>query len=151
MHPQLTLNADRVPAMPKGIWRPLPLHGADNPDIPDFYIKGGTIIPSGPVIQYVGEKPLDPVTLIVALDETGRATGTLYEDDGDGFDYREGDYLLTTYEARRSGDTVTVRVADEEGDRPRPDRGISVRLILNDGQEITTLGRDGETIEIPLR
>ena len=151
VHPQLTLNSDRVPAMPQGIWRPLTLHGADNPDIPNFYIKGGSIIPSGPVIQYVGEKPLDPLRLIIALNEIGEATGTLYEDAGDGFGYREGDFLLTTYEAERVGDTVTVRVAGTEGDRVRPDRGMTVRLILNDGQEITATGRDGEPLTIELR
>ncbi|MEO0629223.1 MAG: DUF5110 domain-containing protein, partial [Planctomycetota bacterium] len=151
VHPQLTLNSDRVPAMPQGIWRPLTLHGADNPDIPDFYIKGGSIIPSGPVIQYVGEKPLDPLRLIIALDENGEASGRLYEDAGDGFGYREGDFLLTTYEAERRGDTVTVSVAGTDGDRARPDRGITVRLILNDGQEITANGRDGEPLTIELR
>ncbi len=151
VHPQLTLNADRVPAMPEGIWRPLTLHGADNPDIPDFYVKGGSILPTGPVIQHVDEKPLNPLTLIVALDETGRATGTLYEDSGDGYEYREGDFLLTTYEAVRDGGAVEVRVASEQGDRPRPERAVQVRLLLNDGQEVTAQGRDGEPLTIELR
>lgn len=151
VHPQLTLNADRVPTMPNGIWRPLTLHGADNPDIPDFYLKGGSIVPSGSVIQFVGEKPLDPLTLIVALDENGRASGTLYEDSGDGYEYMDGDYLLTTYEAERNGNTVELRVSGVEGNRARPDREVTVRLLLNDGQEISATGRDGETVTIRLR
>ncbi|MEM9167344.1 MAG: TIM-barrel domain-containing protein [Planctomycetota bacterium] len=145
----LTLNRDRVPAMPGGIWRAFDLFGGDNPDIPDFYLKGGSIVPTGPVIQYVGEKPLDPITLLISLDDAGRAAGTHYEDDGDGYDYQDGDYLLTTYQALREGDTVTVSIASAEGDRPRPDRGLRVRLITDEG-EFTATGTDGQELTITI-
>ena len=149
VEPKLTLNRDRAPVMPRGIWRPLALFGADDADIPEFYVRGGSIIPTGPVIQYVGEKPLDPVTLIVSLDEDGRASGTLYEDDGDGYDYMDGDYLLTRYEAERRGDEVVVRVASTEGDRERPARAVRVRL-LTDAGEIEAMGTDGSPVTITL-
>ena len=48
--------------------------------------------------------PLDPLTLLVCLDERGAAEGQLYEDAGDGFGYRDGDYLLTTYRASTRDD-----------------------------------------------
>lgn len=149
--PKLTLHGDRMPAMPRGIWNPLSLEGADNPDMPEFYLKGGTIIPSGPIMQYTNEKPLDPLTLIVALDENGRASGTLYEDSGDGYEFQQGDYLLSTYAAERTGNTVNVSLAGEEGERSRPDRSMHVRLILENGDELTAHGRDGQiiTIELP--
>mgnify|MGYP005726362857 FL=1 len=116
--------------------------------MPEFYLKGGAIIPSGPVMQHTMEKPLDPLTLIVALDENGLANGTLYEDSGDGYDFEAGDYLLSTYFAERKGDTVEVLLIDEEGERARPDRSLHVRLILENGEEITAQGRDGETVTL---
>ena len=44
-------------------------------DLPDLYLKGGTIVPVGPAIQHVGEANLsDDLTLLVALDEHGKST-----------------------------------------------------------------------------
>ena len=148
--PKLTLHGDRVPVMPKGIWNPLTLEGADNPDMPEFFVKGGWIIPSGPIMQHTMEKPLDPLTLIVALDENGLANGTLYEDSGDGYDFEAGDYLLSTYYAERKDNTVEVMLIDEEGERARPGRTLNVRLILENGEEVTASGRDGEVITLTL-
>ncbi|MEM8757691.1 MAG: TIM-barrel domain-containing protein [Planctomycetota bacterium] len=149
VEPMLTLNADRAPVKPKGIWRPFELFGADNPDIPDMYLKGGTIVPTGPKIQYVGEKPLDPLTLHVSLDRTGRAEGILYEDAGDGYDYLDGDYLLTRYIAQRIGRTIVVRIGAVRGDRPRPDRAVRVRVMTDNGTFEAT-GRDGQPVIIDL-
>lgn len=148
VRPDLTLHADRVPTMPKGIWNTLHLEGAQNPDIPDFFVKGGSIIPLGPVMQYVGEKDLSPLTLIVSLDENGSARGDLYEDAGDGYDYQEGDYLLSTYEAVREGDEIVVSLVQEEGDRERSDRPLRVRVLIGEGREIQTVGRDGSEIRL---
>lgn len=36
----------------------------------------------------------DPYTLYVALGENGEATGKLYTDDNESYDYREGEYVL---------------------------------------------------------
>jgi alpha-glucosidase (family GH31 glycosyl hydrolase) len=55
-------------------------------DLPGLYLRGGAIVPTGPVMNYV-EKPLDPLALLIALDENRQAQGTLYEDAGDGYEY----------------------------------------------------------------
>lgn len=148
--PNLTLHGDRAVTMPGGIWNKLNLEGADNPDIPEFFVKGGSIIPTGPVMQYTSEKPLNPLTLVVSLDENGRASGTLYEDSGDGYSYQNGDYLLSTYIAERIGDRVEIRMTGAKGERKRPIRDIHVRLLLGDGQEAFGSGRDGSEITIGL-
>lgn len=138
------------PVLPKGTWRPLTsLAGADHPELPALFVRTGAIVPTGPILQYDSEKPLDPLTLHVCLDADGRATGTLYEDDGDGFDYRTGDYLLTTYEARRAGDAVEISITSTEGDRPRPERALVVRILTERG-DIEAIGRDGHPLTIPL-
>ena len=53
--------------------------------------------------------------------------------DTGGYGYAEGDYLLTTYAAERTGDSVVVRIDAEEGDRERPDRAVNVTVITDDG------------------
>ncbi len=156
---QLQPARDRVSVLPRAVggvaWRELDFPSFDggrdskDPDQPRLYIRPGSVIPSGAVMQYVDENPLDPVTLIVHLDSQGRASGQMYEDAGDGWGYLEGEYLHSTYTAAREGKLVRVRLSASEGDMPRPERGVRVRLLLPDGREATGFGRDGEEILIP--
>ena len=140
---------DRVHAVPGGIWRPFDFGGdSRDQDLPRIYIRGGSIIPTGPVTQFVDELPLDPLTLIVCLDEEGRASGTLYEDAGEGNAHAAGDYSLRTYVAEQTGREVIVRLADQQGNRPSPARTVRVRLIMPDGWEYSGEGRDGAPIRI---
>ena len=65
------------------IWITLDLDGHnDNPDLPVLKIRGGSIIVLQNPMQYVNEKPVEEYTLLVALDEDGKAQGLLYEDEG---------------------------------------------------------------------
>jgi alpha-glucosidase len=147
-----TPTGDRAPALPRGTWRPVFIAGETNanPDLPNLRVKAGGIIPLGPVMEYSSEKPLDPLTLIVSLDQEGKASGTLYEDAGDGWGFKQGEYLLTTYAATTSGKTVTVNVASAEGKMPRPTRRVEVRVLLDNGAEATGAGADGQPITIQL-
>jgi alpha-glucosidase len=124
------------PNLPGGIWRTVFLPGeetAGNNVQPQLRIRGGAIIPLGKEVQSTVEESLDPLTLLVSLDDKGHATGELYEDDGDGYGYRNNDYLLTTYDAVRKHDQVLVTVAHSEGKRPRPSRRIRVQVITDTG------------------
>ena len=53
-----------------------------------LYVKAGSIIPTGPDLQYTGEKPADPITLSVYAGTDGDFT--LYEDDGLSYAYEKG-------------------------------------------------------------
>ncbi|MFZ4431394.1 MAG: DUF5110 domain-containing protein, partial [Phycisphaerales bacterium] len=66
----------------------------------------------------------------IALDDKGQATGTLYEDAGEGFGYRKGEFALTTYEAKVQGDGVVVKVAKREGSMQLPKRTVKVALLV---------------------
>jgi alpha-glucosidase len=122
--------------LPKGTWRDLSLLDGNREKDgyqPMLKIRGGSIIPLGRVIQNTNENSLDPLTLIVSLNENGIAQGRLYEDAGDGLDYLAGDYALTQYRAVRQGDSVLVGVENREGKRKIADRPMEVRVITNDG------------------
>jgi len=42
-------------------------------ELPLLFLKGGAIVPTGPVVQHVGEAKLtDTITLLVALDDKGK-------------------------------------------------------------------------------
>ncbi len=58
------------------------------PDIMPIFIKEGAIIPKQPAMQYLGERPVDEVTL--AVYPCGESSYDLYEDDGTSLEYMEG-------------------------------------------------------------
>ena len=55
-----------------------------------LYVRAGSIVPVGPVIQYVDEKPDAPLTLTVYTGADG--TFSLYEDDGVSNGYTRGEF-----------------------------------------------------------
>lgn len=69
---------------------------ADAPfqNIPVF-VKAGSIIPTGPEIEYTGEKPVDPVRLFIYTGANGKFT--LYEDENINYNYEKGKFSLIPY------------------------------------------------------
>ncbi|CAI7728464.1 unnamed protein product [Closterium sp. NIES-53] len=79
--------------LPPGTWRRLHFHDSDR-DLPLLFLQGGAVLPTGPVAQNTQELSReDPVTLLISLDESGASKGQLFEDEGDGFGCRAGEYL----------------------------------------------------------
>src|SRR5262249_29250323 len=59
------------------------------------FVKAGSIIPMGPDLQWVDEKPADPLTLDIY--PAGTTSYTLYEDDGVSEGYLGGAYATTKF------------------------------------------------------
>jgi alpha-glucosidase len=140
--------------MPRGIWRefePVPMVGAGrDPELPSLHFRGGTIVPLGPVQQYVDEKPLNPLTLVVCPDQHGRARGQLYEDSGDGYAFMDGFFRFCTMHAHIEGDHITIHWLPPFGRMHAPDREVEV-VVLVDGAVRRGQGREGRPITISLR
>jgi alpha-glucosidase len=135
--------------MPRGSWRRFELTELPDPELPELWLRPGHIVPIGPALQHTAERPLDPLTLLIALDTSGNASGTLYEDAGDGHEHTSGAFRLTRYAAERKARHVSVSVASTEGDRPRCDRAIRVELLHAGGIAVAT-GRDGDVLTFDL-
>jgi len=100
------------PVLPSGIWENISLVEGD---IQDKYqaklkIRGGSILPIGKVVQNTNENSFDPLTLIVCLDEQGKAEGELYTDAGDGWSFKDGDYCLMNFKAEKKGNKVKIKI-----------------------------------------
>ncbi|XP_050232019.1 uncharacterized protein LOC126680835 isoform X2 [Mercurialis annua] len=135
-------------ALPKGIWLRFDFDDS-HPDLPTLYLQGGSIIPLGPPHQHIGEASLsDDLTLLIALDEYGKAKGVLFEDDGDGYEFTKGGYLLTHYVAELQSSVVTVRVSEIEGSWKRPKRRLHVQLLLGGGAMVDAWCMDGDDVTI---
>ena len=101
-------------------------------DVLPLYQREGAIIPLGPVMQYVGEFDVEPLTLVCALgpELNARAEGTLYEDDGATRAFESGAWRRTTFTIERAGERVTLRAAQPEGAYDAPARPLTLELRL---------------------
>jgi alpha-D-xyloside xylohydrolase len=70
------------------------------------YVKEGSILPFGPELQYVAEKPADTLTLFVY---TGKdASFTLYEDEGTNYNYEKGAFATIDFNYNEKSKTLTI-------------------------------------------
>jgi len=61
-----------------------------------LFVRPGSIIPMGPVVNYSDERQIDTLTLAVYPMSRGQSSFTVYEDDGRTTDYQKGRLALTT-------------------------------------------------------
>jgi len=102
---------------------------------PTLKIKAGSIIPAGPVIQHTEDYTTDSLTLVVSLDKNKKATGTLYEDKGNGFGYKKGEYLVSWFHAQKTSEnSLEVEIRHKAGKWVLPgDRNYRIQLVTDEG------------------
>ena len=70
------------------------------------FVKAGSIIPTGPALQYSSEKAPDPLTLFIY---TGKeATFSLYEDEGVNYNYEKGKYAVIPFSYDPATHSLTI-------------------------------------------
>lgn len=75
-------------------------------DIMPLYVKAGSIIPMGPLMQYATEKKADPIELRIY---TGaNADFVLYEDENDNYNYEKRIYSLIPIRWNEKTKTLTI-------------------------------------------
>lgn len=137
---------------PKGIWRELSLVDGDKTDKyqANLKIRGGAIIPTGKVIQNTTEESLDPLTLIVCLDENGKAQGELYWDAGDGWDFQKKQYCMQKYVAEKQGNSVVVKIAGQDGLMNLKSGNMAIVKVITDNGVRQASGNLTNGIEVKL-
>ncbi|GAB4515609.1 MAG: hypothetical protein Tsb0013_20190 [Phycisphaerales bacterium] len=119
-----------------------------DPDLPDMYVLGGHIVPANDLVQHsrdLSTTRSETIELIVALDANNEATGVLYEDEGDGYDYLNGDFTTYTFHATTFGGTLFIDIEHTGGNLLPQTRTWRVRLLTGDGNfvEQTFVGDTG--------
>lgn len=71
-----------------------------------LFVRAGSILPLGPVVQYTSEKPVDPIELRIYRGADGAFT--LYEDQGDGYNYAKGAFATIPLSWNESTGTLTI-------------------------------------------
>ena len=78
------------------------------------FAKAGSIIPNGPDVNYATERPWDNLVIKVFPGADGRFT--LYEDEGDNYNYTKGQYSTIDFVYDRKSGMLTVN--DRQGEFP---------------------------------
>ena len=91
-----------------------------------LYVRAGAIVPMGPIRQYTSEPVEGPLTLTVYPGADG--SFQLYEDDGQTFDYRKGEWMGIAMQWRDSQRRLTLQLAPGSRMLPPAKRQIEVRV-----------------------
>jgi alpha-glucosidase/alpha-D-xyloside xylohydrolase len=111
-----------------------------------LYVRAGAIVPMGPVKQYTSEPVEGPLTLVVYPGSDG--TFLLYEDDGQTFDYRKGEWMGMAMQWRNAQRRLTLQLAPGSRMLPPVTRAIEVRLAGSTATKPVVF--TGQTLQIDM-
>ena len=105
-----------------------------------MFVRAGSILPLGPEMQYVGEKSWDNLELRVYPGADG--SFTLYEDEGDGYNYEKGVY--TTIPMTWNDKQRALTIGDRQGSYPGMIQQRRFTVVFPDGssQEVSYDGKE---------
>ena len=116
-------------AMPKDKWQPFCLESRPDAYQARMLQRPGSVIPVANLAQSTDELRTDSLTLLVCFDKELKACGSLYEDEGDGFGYRDGNYCFSRIEAAVDRKMLTVSIIGKEGKMTPPARVLRIGLV----------------------
>ena len=110
-----------------------------------MFIRAGSILPLGPEMQYIGEKAWDNLELRVYPGADGDFT--LYEDEGDGYNYEKDIYATITFHWNNK--TRTLAIGNRKGEYPGMLKTRQFTIVLPDGTT-STVDYDGTSKSVNL-
>lgn len=117
MKEDFSVVKSRVVYLPKGsdwldFWTGEKFSGGSNVvketpiDIIPLYVKAGSILPTGPKVQFATEKKWNQLEIRLYPGADGKFT--LYEDENDNYNYEKGDYSTIVFTWDDSKNTLTI-------------------------------------------
>jgi alpha-D-xyloside xylohydrolase len=94
-----------------------------------MFVRAGSILPLAPEMQYVGEKSWDELEVRIYPGANG--TFTLYEDEGDNYNYEKGKYATITFSWNDAKRTLTIGAQNGAYDGMLHQRKFNI--VLTDG------------------
>ena len=116
-------------AMPQQEWQCLELEETADSYQCELRQRPGSVIPLANLAQSTATLRTDSLTLLICVDGEGKAVGQLYEDEGDGFGYREGRYRQTTIEATLRKKQLQVTLRQTDGQLPAVVRTLRIGFV----------------------
>ena len=133
-----------------GSWQPFTLENNTDSYQAELRQRPGSIIPLANLAQSTAEMRTDSLTLLVCVDANGQAQGQLYEDKGDGFDYKKGDYRLTELKAVKQKKQLKVTLCQKEGSMAPVVRQVRVGFVSG-GKVKYTPWKSGDALTFTIK
>lgn len=111
-----------------------------------LYVKAGSIVPMGPDVQYAQQKPWDMLDIYVY--PGANAEFTLYEDEGDNYNYEKGIY--STIQLRWNDSAKQLTIDRRQGTFPGMLQERQFRVHLIGGTE-KTVSYNGKRVSVSLK
>lgn len=108
-------------------------------DIMPIYVKAGSIIPMGPLVQYAEEKKWDSLEIRIYPGANGKFV--LYEDENDNYNYEKGLYSTILFEWSDKNQTLTIH--DKIGTFPGMLQNRIFNIIKVEGKKSTMVQSGG--------
>ena len=108
-----------------------------------MFVRAGSILPLGPEMQYVGEKAWDDLELRIYPGADG--TFTLYEDEGDNYNYERGQYATIPFQWNDRSRTLTI--GQRKGNYPGMLTSRQFTVVLPDGTQ-KVVNYQGESVSV---
>jgi alpha-D-xyloside xylohydrolase len=96
-----------------------------------MFVRAGSILPLGPEMQYVGEKSWDNLEIRVYPGANG--SFTLYEDEGDSYNYEKGVYSTIPFSWNDKARKLTIGA--RKGEFPGMLKSRQFTIVLPDGRQ----------------
>ena len=109
-----------------------------------LFVRAGTILPIGPDVQYADEKPWDELELRIYPGADG--SFTLYEDEGDNYNYEKGQYTTIEFNWNDRSKSLTIGPRRGSFDGMLTSRQFRVRLIGTDREQ--TITYNGKKVQV---
>lgn len=104
-----------------------------------LYVKAGSIIPLGPDVQYTNEKPWDNLDITIYPGANGEFT--LYEDEGDNYNYEKGLYSTITFKWNDKAGVLTIDKRQGSFPGMLTQRTFNVKIAGTSGKAINYNGK----------
>ena len=107
-------------------------------------VKGGAIIPMGPVTSYIGQEPLEVIRLDIY--PAGASQYTVYEDDGRTYDYQKGAFATTDVKVNEHRDAIDVNIGARRGSYPGMPQRRAYLISLHTAYRPVSVSRNGKAL-----
>ena len=111
-----------------------------------MFVKAGTILPLAPVMQYAQQSQWDNLDIIVY--PGSNAVFTLYEDEGDNYNYERGVYSTITMKWNDSQRTFTVETRQGQFPGMLQNRKFNIRIPGTEA--VKTVDYNGNAVSVTL-
>lgn len=104
-----------------------------------LFVRAGSIVPYGPEVQYTSEKKWDNLTLCIYPGNNG--SFTLYEDEGDNYNYENGAYTEIPMNWDNASRILTIGARKGEYNGMLQKRQFIVKTINGNSKTVTYTGK----------